>query len=176
MNASTLVAVGLSLISAVAYALAAVAQERLAAGAGTKTGLMGLLRRSAWWWSVGLNATGACCMSPPSPTVRSPWSSRWVRSPSSRPYRWEPAGPAGRSAGASGSGTAFTLVGLAVILLAAAGTAPDDTLTLTQALGVSGVGVALVAMLTRPGAPAGSAARGGLRASPPEWLPPSLRR
>ena len=57
MNA-VLIAVALSLVSAVAYASAAVAQERLASrspGAGT----LRLLGSGAWWWSVGLNASAA---------------------------------------------------------------------------------------------------------------------
>jgi hypothetical protein len=56
---ATLVAVVLSLFSAVAYAAAAVAQERLAArtsDAGAATA-----RPGAWWWSVGLNASARCC-------------------------------------------------------------------------------------------------------------------
>ena len=57
MNA-TLVAVALSLVSAVAYAAAAVAQERLAArDAGT--GVRRMLASGAWWSSVALNAGAA---------------------------------------------------------------------------------------------------------------------
>ncbi|MFE5729509.1 DMT family transporter [Streptomyces sp. NPDC056528] len=61
--AGTALAVLLSLVSAAGYALAAVAQSRLAAaspaapdGRGT---LRALLARGQWWWAVGLNAAGA---------------------------------------------------------------------------------------------------------------------
>ncbi|GGU59223.1 DMT family transporter [Streptomyces lavendofoliae] len=53
---ATLFALLLSLASAAGYALAAVAQSRLASGGeGTRT----LLTRPLWWWAVGLNAAGA---------------------------------------------------------------------------------------------------------------------
>lgn len=58
MSAAALAAVGLSLISAVAYALAAVAQERLA-GRGAGSSLVRLLGTGAWWAAVGLNAAAA---------------------------------------------------------------------------------------------------------------------
>ncbi|MFC8918556.1 DMT family transporter [Streptomyces sp. NPDC057116] len=53
---ATLLAVLLSLASAAGYALAAVAQSRLAAAPG---GARALLARPLWWWAVGLNAAGA---------------------------------------------------------------------------------------------------------------------
>ncbi|MFE5482784.1 DMT family transporter [Streptomyces sp. NPDC056527] len=55
-------AVLLSLVSAAGYALAAVAQSRLAASASSDGGsgaLRALLARGQWWWAVGLNAAGA---------------------------------------------------------------------------------------------------------------------
>ncbi|MGW0120481.1 DMT family transporter [Streptomyces sp. NPDC003327] len=64
----TLLAVLLSLVSAAGYALAAVAQSRLAASASSASAtpsrdgrgaLRALLRRGQWWWAVGLNAAGA---------------------------------------------------------------------------------------------------------------------
>ncbi|MBU3868718.1 hypothetical protein KN815_33115, partial [Streptomyces sp. 4503] len=54
----TVIAVALALASAVAYATAAVAQERLAAG-GRPGRMPRLLLRGAWWGAVGLNSTGA---------------------------------------------------------------------------------------------------------------------
>ncbi|MFD5322303.1 DMT family transporter [Streptomyces sp. NPDC127092] len=58
--AGTAVAVLLSLVSAAGYALAAVAQSRLAsASAGGRGALRRLLARPQWWWAVGLNAAGA---------------------------------------------------------------------------------------------------------------------
>ncbi|MFF2774406.1 DMT family transporter [Streptomyces sp. NPDC058052] len=60
--AGTVLAVLLSLVSAAGYALAAVAQARLAAAPSTPSGrgaLRALLARGQWWWAVGLNAAGA---------------------------------------------------------------------------------------------------------------------
>ncbi|MYV53618.1 hypothetical protein GT042_14145, partial [Streptomyces sp. SID3212] len=150
MNGGTLVAVALSLVSAVAYASAAVAQERLAARTDPGTGLLTLLRRGTWWSSVGLNATGAllhvAALTYGSLTVVQPLGALTLVA----------AVPLGaRRAGRQVSrgewrGTAFTLVGLAIILTTAAGTTPDETLTLPQALAVAAVAMALVALLTRP--------------------------
>ncbi|MEE1751046.1 DMT family transporter [Streptomyces sp. SP18CS02] len=56
---ATLFAVLLSLASAAGYALAAVAQSRLAAGSPGPGALRALLARPLWWWAVGLNAAGA---------------------------------------------------------------------------------------------------------------------
>ncbi|WP_188270564.1 MULTISPECIES: DMT family transporter [unclassified Streptomyces] len=58
----TVLAVLLSLVSAVGYALAAVAQSRLAAASPVQDGrgaLRALLARGKWWAAVGLNAAGA---------------------------------------------------------------------------------------------------------------------
>ncbi|WP_254047414.1 DMT family transporter [Streptomyces aureus] len=58
----TVVAVLLSLVSAGGYALAAVAQSRLAAASPVQDGrgaLRALLARGQWWSAVGLNAAGA---------------------------------------------------------------------------------------------------------------------
>lgn len=57
MNATAL-AVALCLASAVAYAAAAVAQERLARRAVARSAAA-LLGNGAWWWSAGLNAAAA---------------------------------------------------------------------------------------------------------------------
>ncbi|MFD3664806.1 DMT family transporter [Streptomyces sp. NPDC058659] len=60
--AGTVLAVLLSLVSAAGYALAAVAQSRLAASSAAPDGrgaLRALLARGQWWWAVGLNAAGA---------------------------------------------------------------------------------------------------------------------
>ncbi|WP_432087057.1 DMT family transporter [Streptomyces sp. bgisy095] len=61
--AGTALAVLLSLVSAAGYALAAVAQSRLAAASSAAPGgrgaLRALLARGQWWWAVGLNAAGA---------------------------------------------------------------------------------------------------------------------
>ncbi|GHG18355.1 DMT family transporter [Streptomyces zaomyceticus] len=58
----TVIAVLLSLVSAAGYALAAVAQSRLAAASPAPDGrgaLRALLARGQWWSAVGLNAAGA---------------------------------------------------------------------------------------------------------------------
>ncbi|WP_198422602.1 DMT family transporter [Streptomyces sp. QHH-9511] len=56
----TVLAVLLSLVSAAGYALAAVAQARLAADSdGGHGALRALLARGGWWGAVGLNAAGA---------------------------------------------------------------------------------------------------------------------
>ncbi|MGW1509395.1 DMT family transporter [Streptomyces sp. NPDC002394] len=61
--AGTALAVLLSLVSAAGYALAAVAQSRLAAASPAapdgRGALRALLARGQWWWAVGLNAAGA---------------------------------------------------------------------------------------------------------------------
>lgn len=60
--AGTALAVLLSLVSATGYALAAVAQSRLAAASpvqGGRGALRGLFARGQWWAAVGLNAAGA---------------------------------------------------------------------------------------------------------------------
>ncbi|MFF0473407.1 DMT family transporter [Streptomyces sp. NPDC004284] len=61
--AGTALAVLLSLVSAAGYALAAVAQSRLAAASPVapdgRGALRALLARGQWWWAVGLNAAGA---------------------------------------------------------------------------------------------------------------------
>ncbi|ROQ35536.1 magnesium transporter NIPA [Streptomyces sp. PanSC19] len=61
--AGTALAVLLSLVSAAGYALAAVAQARLAAASPAapdgRGALRALLARGQWWWAVGLNAAGA---------------------------------------------------------------------------------------------------------------------
>jgi hypothetical protein len=136
---ATLAAVGLSLISAVAYATAAVAQERLAArGNQEGGGLLALLRRGVWWWSVGLNAAGALL-----------GALTLVAAVPLGAYR------AGRKVSrGEWQGTAYTLVGLGAILLTAAGTAPSHSLSLPQALAVSGAaaGLAALLVLSLPGA------------------------
>ncbi|MDX2543268.1 hypothetical protein ACOT81_21920 [Streptomyces sp. WI04-05B] len=55
-SSPVLLAVALSLVSALCYATAAVVQERTAAGTAN---LRGALVRASWWWAVLLNAGGA---------------------------------------------------------------------------------------------------------------------
>ncbi|MEW2544538.1 DMT family transporter [Streptomyces sp. NPDC047002] len=156
MNAATLAAVALSLVSAVAYAVAAVAQERLAARGAARQGggLLALLRRGAWWWAVGLNVMGAllhvaALTYGPLTVVQPLGALTLVAAVPLGAYR------AGRRVTrGEWAGTAYTLVGLAAILVAAAGGAPSRALSLPGALGVAATAAALAALLvvSLPGA------------------------
>ncbi|MFE9675167.1 hypothetical protein ACFYO5_13760 [Streptomyces sp. NPDC006259] len=149
MNAA-LVAVVLSLFSAVAYAAAAVAQERLASRS-AGTGLVRLLGSGAWWASVGLNAGAAMlhvvALKYGPLTVVQPLGALTL-------VAAVPLGAriAGRRVGAAEwRGTALTLLGLAAILVTASGPAPDDVLSGSEAVAVAGVTAALIGLLARPG-------------------------
>ncbi|MET7367673.1 hypothetical protein ABZS61_17820 [Streptomyces sp. NPDC005566] len=151
MNA-TLLAVALSLVSAAAYAAAAVAQARLAGRTEPSTGVLRLMGRGAWWSAVGLNAGGAllhvAALKYGPLTLVQPLGALTLVA----------AVPLGaRAAGRKVSrtewrGTLLTLLGLGALLMAAGGAGPHDTLSLPEALGVSAVTMALVAGLSRPGA------------------------
>ncbi|MEV6384389.1 DMT family transporter [Streptomyces sp. NPDC051773] len=150
MNA-TLVAVALSLVSAVAYAAAAVAQERLASRS-ADPGVRRMLASGAWWSSVALNA-GAALLH----VVALKYGPLTVVQPLGA-LTLVAAVPLGaRIAGrrvtpAEWRGTALTLAGLAAILIVASGSAPDEVLSLPEAVAVAGATVALVGLLSRPGA------------------------
>ncbi|MFD9542130.1 hypothetical protein [Streptomyces sp. NPDC060022] len=151
MNA-TLVAVALSLVSAAAYAAAAVAQARLAGRTEPSTGVLRLMGRGAWWSAVSLNAGGAllhvAALKYGPLTLVQPLGALTLVA----------AVPLGaRAAGRRVSrtewrGTLLTLLGLGALLMAAGGAGPHDTLSLPEALAVSAVTMALVAGLSRPGA------------------------
>ncbi|MCN9241571.1 hypothetical protein NGF19_12345 [Streptomyces sp. RY43-2] len=151
---ATLLAVGLSLISAVAYAAAAVAQERLARG-NRGTGVLRLLRSGAWWGSVVLNASAAllhvAALEFGPLTLVQPLGALTL-------VAAVPLGArvAGRRVGrVEWRGTVLTLVGLSALLVTASGPAPDDVLSLPEALAVAGTTAALIGTLslrrTRPG-------------------------
>lgn len=147
---AALVAVVLSLFSAVAYAAAAVAQERLAARS-PGTGSVRLLGSGAWWASVGLNAGAALlhvvALTYGPLTVVQPLGALTL-------VAAVPLGAriAGRRVGAAEwRGTALTLLGLAAILVTASGPAPDDVLSGSEAVAVAGVAAALIGLLARPG-------------------------
>ncbi|MEW2624005.1 hypothetical protein [Streptomyces sp. NPDC048106] len=151
MSAAALAAVVLSLVSSVAYALAAVAQERLAArGAGAA--LPRLLRTGAWWSAVGLNAAAALLH-----VVALKYGPLTVVQPLGA-LTLVAAVPLGaRAAGRRVSavewrGTALTLLGLGAVLVTASGPAPSRVLSLPEALAVAGTTAALVGALARPGA------------------------
>ncbi|MEV6615885.1 hypothetical protein AB0N31_18895 [Streptomyces sp. NPDC051051] len=147
---AALVAVVLSLFSAVAYAAAAVAQERLAARS-PGTGFARLLGSGAWWASVGLNGGAALlhvvALTYGPLTVVQPLGALTL-------VAAVPLGAriAGRRVGAAEwRGTALTLLGLAAILVTASGPAPDDVLSGSEAVAVAGVTAALIGLLARPG-------------------------
>ncbi|MGW0331880.1 hypothetical protein ACWD0J_08430 [Streptomyces sp. NPDC003011] len=150
MNA-TLLAVVLSLFSAVAYAAAAVAQERLASRS-PGSGLLRLLGAGAWWWSVGLNAAAALlhvvALTYGPLTVVQPLGALTLVA--AVPLGARVAGR--RVSAVEWRGTALTLAGLAAILVTASGPAPDDVLNVPEALAVTGVTATLIGMLARPGA------------------------
>ncbi|MFJ2263141.1 hypothetical protein ACIOKD_33380 [Streptomyces sp. NPDC087844] len=143
---SVLMAVALSLVSAVCYATAAVLQERTAAGAAS---LRSALSRGSWWGSVALNGGGALLhvvalrygpltlvqpLGALSLVVAVPLGSLVTRR---------------RTSGRQWRGTALTLVGLAALLAAtASGGVPVDTLGTGEvflvALTAAGAVVALV--------------------------------
>ncbi|MFD7868825.1 hypothetical protein [Streptomyces sp. NPDC057682] len=150
MNA-TAAAVALSLVSAVAYASAAVAQARLAGRTPPGTGILGLLGRGTWWAAVGLNAGGAllhvAALKYGSLTLVQPLGALTLVA--AVPLGARAAGR--RVSGTEWHGTLLTLLGLGALLAAAGGTAPHETLTLVEALAVGAATVALVAGLSRPG-------------------------
>ncbi|PAZ11218.1 hypothetical protein CLM62_36315 [Streptomyces sp. SA15] len=153
MNA-TLLAVVLSLFSAVAYAAAAVAQERLASR-NPGSGLARLLGSGAWWWSVVLNASAALlhvvALKYGPLTVVQPLGALTLVA--AVPLGARVAGR--RVSAVEWRGTAFTLVGLAAILVTASGPAPEDVLSASEALTVAAVTAALIGVLARPGAQPG---------------------
>ncbi|MFF3171528.1 hypothetical protein ACFVQ0_02830 [Streptomyces sp. NPDC057900] len=151
MNA-TLIAVALSLVSAAAYASAAVAQARLAGRTAPGTGTLRLLGHGAWWSAVGLNAGGAllhvAALKYGPLTLVQPLGALTLVA----------AVPLGaRAAGRRVSttewrGTLLTLLGLGALLTTAGGSAPHQTLSLVEALAVGAGTMAVVAGLSRPGA------------------------
>ncbi|MEU8439049.1 hypothetical protein AB0F05_01110 [Streptomyces microflavus] len=151
MNA-TLIAVALSLVSAGAYAAAAVAQSRLAGRTDPSTGILRLLGRGAWWSAVGLNAGGAllhvAALNYGPLTLVQPLGALTLVAAVPLGAR-----AAGRRVGRTEwRGTVLTLLGLGALLLTAGGSAPHETLTLPEALGVGAATMAVVAGLSRPGA------------------------
>jgi drug/metabolite transporter (DMT)-like permease len=150
MNA-TLLAVVLSLFSAVAYAAAAVAQERLASRT-PGAGILRLLGTGAWWWSVGLNASAALlhvvALKYGPLTVVQPLGALTLVA--AVPLGARIAGRRVRAV--EWRGTALTLLGLSAILVTASGSAPDDVLSAPEALAVAAVTTMLIGMLSWPGA------------------------
>ncbi|MFD4502851.1 hypothetical protein [Streptomyces sp. NPDC058457] len=150
MSAAALVAVALSLVSAVAYAAAAVAQERLASKS-DGAGLLRLLGSGAWWSAVGLNAGAALlhvvALKYGPLTLVQPLGALTLVAAVPMGAR-----VAGRRVTATEwRGTALTLLGLGALLVTASGPAPHQVLSLTEALAVAGTTAALIGALSRPG-------------------------
>ncbi|MFJ4520835.1 hypothetical protein ACIP4Y_07750 [Streptomyces sp. NPDC088810] len=150
MSTATVAALGLSLVSAVAYALAAVAQERLASRS-AGTGLLRLLGTGAWWSAVGLNAAAALlhviALKYGPLTVVQPLGALTLVA--AVPLGARAAGR--RVTAAEWRGTALTLLGLAALLITASGPAPARALSLTEALAVAGTTGTAIGLLTWPG-------------------------
>lgn len=148
---ATLLAVALSLFSSVAYAAAAVAQERLASR-NPGSGMLRLLGSGAWWSSVALNASAALlhvvALKYGPLTVVQPLGALTL-------VAAVPLGAriAGRRVSAvEWRGTVYTLAGLAAILITASGSAPDEVLGVPEAVMVAGTTAGLIGILAWPGA------------------------
>ncbi|MFI5569303.1 hypothetical protein ACIA6T_18540 [Streptomyces sp. NPDC051740] len=146
---AVVVAVLLSLVSAVAYAAAAVAQERLAS---RSSGTLRLLADGVWWWAVALNASAALLH-----VVALKYGPLTVVQPLGALTLVAAVPMGARIAGRPVSavewrGTAFTLAGLAAVLVTASGPAPDDALSVPEALVVAGGTASLIGLLSWPGA------------------------
>ncbi|MEV7384542.1 hypothetical protein [Streptomyces sp. NPDC091215] len=151
MSAAALVAVLLSLVSAAAYAAAAVAQERLASK-NSGAGLLRLLGSGAWWAAVGLNAGAALlhvvALKYGPLTLVQPLGALTLVAAVPMGAR-----VAGRRVSATEwRGTALTLLGLGALLITASGPAPHKILSLPEALAVAGTTAVLIGTLSRPGA------------------------
>ncbi|MFG2510661.1 DMT family transporter [Streptomyces sp. NPDC048584] len=145
---AVLVAVLLSLVSAVAYAAAAVAQERLASRSG---GTLRVLGDGAWWRAVALNASAALlhvvALRYGPLTVVQPLGALTLVAAVPMGARL-----AGRRVRAvEWRGTALTVAGLAAVLVTASGPAPDDALSAREVLVVAGGTTALIGLLSWPG-------------------------
>ncbi|MFF6901509.1 MULTISPECIES: DMT family transporter [Streptomyces] len=170
MNAAagTVIAVLLSLVSAAGYALAAVAQARLAAAPSTPSGrgaLRALLARGQWWSAVGLNAAGALAhvaalhygpltlvqpLGALTLVAALPLAARTARRRVTR-TEWR--------------GALWTLVGLVGLVAVTGPAAPGEALTLAEALVVAGATALLIAALAgggRAGREGGGVRAGGL--------------
>lgn len=147
-----LLAVALSLVSAAAYAAAAVAQERLAARMADGGGrVLRMLGSGAWWASVGLNAAAAllhvAALKFGPLTLVQPLGALTLVA--AVPLGARLAGR--RVTRLEWRGTGLTLMGLGALLLTASGPAPDDTLSLSEAVTVAGATMAVIGLLSRPG-------------------------
>ncbi|MDP9610479.1 putative membrane protein [Streptomyces demainii] len=146
----TVIAVALALASAVAYATAAVAQERLAAG-GRPGRLPRLLLRGAWWGAVGLNAAGAllhvAALRYGPLTLVQPLGALTLVA--AVPLGARLAGR--RVVRDEWRGVVLALLGLGALLPVTAGETPRDTLSLAEAVALGAVVLAFLALCAGPG-------------------------
>ncbi|MFJ5533546.1 DMT family transporter [Streptomyces sp. NPDC093261] len=144
-----LLAVVLSLFSAVAYAAAAVAQERLAARS-SAAGTLRLFTHGAWWWAVVLNASAAllhvAALKFGPLTLVQPLGALTLVA--AVPLGARAAGR--RVSAVEWRGTVLTLAGLAALLVTASGPEPDHVLSLPEALAVAGTTAGLIGTLALP--------------------------
>ncbi len=147
MNGSLLIAVVLSLLSAAAYALSAVAQERLAAASSTSAGPISTLTSPRWWLSFGLNGGGGLLHA-----VALAYGSLAVVQPLGM-LTLVVALPLGavlagrRVTGREWRGATTTVVGLVGLLLAVDTGAPSEALGNPQILILSGFTAVAIAIL-----------------------------
>ncbi|MFG3344313.1 DMT family transporter [Streptomyces sp. NPDC048018] len=160
--AGTVVAVLLSLLSAAGYALAAVAQSRLAStSTGGRGALRRLLGRPQWWWAVGLNAAGALAHVAalhygPLTLVQPLGALTLVAALPIGAY-----GARRRVTRAEWRGALWTLAGLVGLVAVTGPVEPDEALNLREALVVTAVTLLLIGLLAhRSRARTGTAARG----------------
>ncbi|MFF7814473.1 DMT family transporter [Streptomyces sp. NPDC007945] len=166
----TVLAVLLSLVSAAGYALAAVAQVRLAAAPSAPSGrgaLRALLARGQWWWAVGLNAAGALAHVAalhygPLTLVQPLGALTLVAALPLGAYTARR-----RVTRAEWRGALWTLAGLFGLVAVTGPAAPGEALSLRESLVVAAATALLIAALAggrRGGRTADGTARGGVRA------------
>ncbi|MEU7115745.1 DMT family transporter [Streptomyces sp. NPDC046182] len=148
----TMIAVLLSLVSAAGYALAAVAQSRLASSSdGGRGALRALLARGQWWWAVGLNAAGALAHVAalhygPLTLVQPLGALTLVAAlPLGAYYARR------RVTRAEWRGALWTLAGLVGLIAVTGPATPGDALSLREALVVAAVTALLIAALASGG-------------------------
>ncbi|MFF9194407.1 hypothetical protein ACF09L_04295 [Streptomyces sp. NPDC014779] len=161
--AGTVVAVLLSLVSAAGYALAAVAQSRLAsASAGGRGALRRLLGRPQWWWAVGLNAAGALAHVAalhygPLTLVQPLGALTLVAALPIGAY-----GAHRRVTRVEWRGALWTLAGLVGLVAVTGPVAPDEALDLRETLIVTAATLALIGLLASRGRAASGNGTGGV--------------
>ncbi|MEU8617577.1 DMT family transporter [Streptomyces sp. NPDC048623] len=160
-TAGTVVAVLLSLVSAAGYALAAVAQSRLAStSAGGRGALRRLLGRPQWWSAVGLNAAGALAHVAalhygPLTLVQPLGALTLVAALPIGAY-----GAHRRVSRVEWRGALWTLAGLVGLVAVTGPVAPDEALDLRETLIVTSATLLLIALLASRGR-GGAQTRGG---------------